>query len=113
MKKIITALSLLLLVIPTTTLGQQKEDTGLILATMLTALPAHCAPTKEVEKVFTVDQLVFTGLIDKSNIFKIYINKEGAWSSMLQSVSGLSCVYFSGIPGVIKLPKPKVKEDGT
>jgi len=113
MKKIITALSLLLLVIPTITLAQQKEDTGLILATMLTALPAHCAPTKEVEKVFTVDQLVFTGLIDKSNIFKIFINKDGAWSSMLQSVSGLSCVYFSGIPGVIKLPKPKVKEDGT
>ena len=91
--------------------AQQKEDTGLILATMLTALPAHCAPTKEVEKVFTVDQLVFTGLIDKSNIFKIFINKDGAWSSMLQSVSGLSCVYFSGIPGVIKLPK--AKEDGT
>ena len=113
MKKIIILLSLLLLVIPTTAMGQQKEDTGLILATMLTALPAHCAPTKEVEKVFTVDQLVFTGLIDKSNIFKIFINKDGAWSSMLQSVSGLSCVYFSGIPGVIKLPKPKVKEDGT
>ena len=111
MKKIILALSLLLLVIPTTVIGQQKEDTGLILATMLTALPAHCAPTKEVEKVFTVDQLVFTGLIDKSNIFKIFINKEGAWSSMLQSVSGLSCVYFSGIPGIIKLPK--AKEDGT
>ena len=113
MKKIIILLSLLLLVIPTTVMGQQKEDTGLILATMLTALPAHCAPTKEVEKVFTVDQLVFTGLIDQSNIFKIFINKDGAWSSMLQSVSGLSCVYFSGIPGIIKLPKPKVKEDGT
>jgi hypothetical protein len=111
MKKIIIALSLLLLVIPTTVMGQQKEDTGLILATMLTALPAHCAPTKEVEKVFTVDQLVFTGLVDKSNVFKIYINKDGAWSSMLQSVSGLSCVYFSGIPGIIKLPK--AKEDGT
>ena len=91
--------------------AQQKEDTGLILATMLTALPAHCAPTKEVEKVFTVDQLVFTGLIDQSNIFKIFINKDGAWSSMLQSVSGLSCVYFSGIPGIIKLPK--AKENGT
>jgi len=88
-----------------------KKDTDLILATMLTALPAHCAPTKEVEKVFTTDQLVFTGLVDQSNIFKIFVNKEGAWTSMLQSVSGLSCVYFSGIPGIIKLPK--VKEDGT
>ena len=90
-----------------------KPEKELVLATILTSLPAHCVPTKEVEKVFTVDQLVFTGLIDQSNIFKIFINKDGAWSSMLQSVSGLSCVYFSGIPGIIKLPKPKVKEDGT
>ena len=113
MKKIIISI-LLVVGFSTTVLAQDtKKDTGLILATMLTALPAHCAPTKEVEKVFTVDQLVFTGLIDQSNIFKIFINKDGAWSSMLQSVSGLSCVYFSGIPGIIKLPKPKVKEDGT
>ena len=111
MKKIIIALSLFLFVIPTITLGQQKEDTGLILATILTTIPAHCAPTNHVEKVFTKDQLVFTGLVDKSNVFKIYINKSGAWTSMLQSVSGISCVHFSGIPGIIKLPK--VKEDGT
>jgi len=91
--------------------AQQKQDTGLILATILTTIPAHCAPTKHVEKVFTEDQLIFTGLVDKSNVFKIYINKSGAWTSMLQSVSGISCVHFSGIPGIIKLPK--VKEDGT
>lgn len=91
--------------------AQQKQDTGLILATILTTIPAHCAPTKHVEKVFTKDQLIFTGLVDKSNVFKIYINKSGAWTSMLQSVSGISCVHFSGIPGIIKLPK--VKEDGT
>ena len=109
MKKIIIVIISFIL-ISFTAQAQQKE---LILATMLTALPAHCAPTKDVEKVFTKEQLVFTGLVDQSNIFKIFVNKEGAWTSMLQSVSGLSCVYFSGIPGIIKLPKPKVKEDGT
>ena len=109
---ILTKISLLIfLLFSFTAQAQQKEDTGLILATMLTALPAHCAPTKDVEKVFTTEQLVFTGLVDQSNIFKIFVNKEGAWTSMLQSVSGLSCVYFSGIPGIIKLPK--AKEDGT
>ena len=107
MKKIIIVIISFIL-ISFTAQAQEKE---LILATMLTALPAHCAPTKDVEKVFTKEQLVFTGLVDQSNIFKIFVNKEGAWTSMLQSVSGLSCVYFSGIPGIIKLPK--VKEDGT
>jgi hypothetical protein len=111
MKKIIISI-LLVVGFSTTVLAQDiKEDTGLILATMLTALPAHCAPTKEIEKVFTVDQVIFTGLIDESNIFKIFVNKNGAWSSLLQSVSGISCIHFSGIPGIIKLPK--VKEDGT
>ena len=107
MKKIIIVIISFIL-ISFTAQAQEKE---LILATMLTALPAHCAPTKDVEKVFTKEQLVFTGLVDQYNIFKIFVNKEGAWTSMLQSVSGLSCVYFSGIPGIIKLPK--VKEDGT
>ena len=107
MKKIIIVIISFIL-ISFTAQAQEKE---LILATMLTALPAHCAPTKDVEKVFTKEQLVFTGLVDQSNIFKIFVNKEGAWTSMLQSVSGLSCVYFSGIPGIIKLPK--AKDDGT
>lgn len=110
---ILKGIAVLIFLLFSSTAQAQEKEHDLILATMLTALPAHCAPTKEVEKVFTVDQLVFTGLVDKSNVFKIYINKDGAWSSMLQSVSGLSCVYFSGIPGIIKLPQPKVKEDGS
>ena len=85
MKKIIIVIISFIL-ISFTAQAQEKE---LILATMLTALPAHCAPTKDVEKVFTKEQLVFTGLVDQSNIFKIFVNKEGAWTSMLQSVSGL------------------------
>ena len=115
MKKIIIALSLLLLVIPTTTVAQGtlKQQGEIIVTTMLTAIPAHCAPTKEIKKVFTADQLIFTGLVDKANVFKIFLNKNGAWSSMLENVSGISCVHFSGVPAMLTYPKPKVKEDGT
>ena len=80
---------------------------------MLTAIPAHCAPTKEIQKVFKTHQLIFTGLVDKANVFKIFLNKNGAWSSMLENVSGISCVHFSGVPAMLTYPKPKVKEDGT
>ena len=115
MKKIITALSLFLLVLSTTVVAQGTiEKKGeIIVTTMLTAIPAHCAPTKEIQKVFKTHQLIFTGLVDKANVFKIFLNKNGAWSSMLENVSGISCVHFSGVPAMLTYPKPKVKEDGT
>jgi len=87
------------------------QEKDLVLATIVTSLPAHCAPTKEMGKVFTEEQLVFTGLVDQANVFKIFINKNGAWSSMLQNVAGISCVYFSGMPGMLKVPE--VKSSGT
>ena len=107
MKKFITVIISFIL-ISFTAQAQEKE---LVLATILTSLPAHCAPTKEMGKVFTEEQLVFTGLVDQANVFKIFINKNGAWSSMLQNVAGITCVYFSGVPGMLKVPK--VKESGT
>ena len=114
MKKIIIALSLLLLVIPTTTVAQGtlKQQGEIIVTTILTAIPAHCAPTKEIQKVFKTHQLIFTGLVDKANVFKIFLNKNGAWSSMLENVSGISCVHFSGVPAMLTYPN-KVIEDGT
>jgi len=87
------------------------QEKDLVLATIVTSLPAHCAPTKEMGKVFTEEQLVFTGLVDRANVFKIFINKNGAWSSMLQNVAGISCVYFSGMPGMLKVPE--VESSGT
>ena len=107
MKKFITVI-ISFIFISFTAQAQEKE---LVLATILTSLPAHCAPTKEMGKVFTEEQLVFTGLVDQANVFKIFINKNGAWSSMLQNVAGITCVYFSGVPGMLKVPK--VKESGT
>lgn len=107
MKKIITVITSFIF-ISFTAQAQEKE---LVLATIMTTLPAHCAPTKEMGKVFTEEQLVFTGLVDRANVFKIFINKNGAWSSMLQNVAGISCVYFSGVPGMLKVPE--VKSSGT
>jgi len=107
MKKFITVIISFIL-ISFTAQAQEKE---LVLATIVTSLPAHCAPTKEMGNVFKEDQLVFTGLVDQANVFKLFINKNGAWSSMLQNVAGITCVYFSGVPGMLKLPK--VKESGT
>jgi hypothetical protein len=112
MKKIIISI-LLVMVFSTIALAQGTvEKKGeIIVTTMITALPAHCAPTKEIQKVFTAHQLIFTGLVDKANVFKIFLNKNGAWSSMLENVSGISCVHFSGVPAM--LTYPKVKENGT
>jgi len=83
----------------------QKKKPELILGTIMTTLPAHCATTKEMVKVFKNDQIVFTGIVDQSNVFKIYLKKEGIWTSMLSNVSGISCIYFSGMPGILNSKK--------
>jgi len=77
----------------------------LTMGTMLISTPIHCAPTIEIKKVFLKEDLVFTGFIDKNNVFKVFVNKDKAWSSMLVNSAGLSCVYFSGIPGILKTIK--------
>ena len=99
--------------------GVQAEEETLTLSTMLVTTPVHCAPTDKVEKVFEKKDLAFTGLIDKHNVFKIYIKEEGLWTSMLQNSGGLSCIYFSGMPGLLtktgaeKLEKSILKKDVT
>ena len=99
--------------------GVQAEEETLTLSTMMVTTPVHCAPTDKVEKVFEKKDLAFTGLIDQHNVFKIYIKEEGLWTSMLQNSGGLSCIYFSGMPGiltkgvVIKPEKSVLKKDAT
>ena len=88
----------------------QEKKPELVLGTIMTTLPAHCATTKEMVKVFKNDQIVFTGIVDQSNVFKIYLKKEGIWTSMLDNVSGISCIYFSGMPGILS-SKKAIKKD--
>jgi len=88
----------------------QAVKSELVLGTIMTSLRGHCAPSVEMLKVFKNEQIVFTGVIDPSNIFKVYLKKDGIWTSMLTNVSGVSCIYFSGMPGILN-SKKAVKKD--
>tara|TARA_B100000749_G_scaffold232104_1_gene188939 strand:+ start:143 stop:493 length:351 start_codon:yes stop_codon:yes gene_type:complete len=88
----------------------QEQKSELVLGTIMTTHRAHCAPSKEMLKVFKNEQIVFTGVVDQGNIFKVYLKKDGIWTSMLTNVSGVSCIYFSGMPGILS-PNKAVKED--
>ena len=88
----------------------QAQKSELILGTIMTSLRGHCAPTKEMAKVFKDEQIVFTGVVNPSNIFKVYLKKDGIWTSMLTNVSGVSCIYFSGMPGILS-SKKTIKKD--
>ena len=88
----------------------QTQNSELLLGTIITSLPGHCAPTKEMGKVFKDEQIAFTGVVNPSNIFKVYLKKDGIWTSMLTNVSGVSCIYFSGMPGILS-SKKTIKED--
>ena len=88
----------------------QAQKSELIIGTIITSLPGHCAPTKEMLKVFKNEQIVFTGVVDQGNIFKVYLKEDGIWTSMLDNVSGISCIYFSGLPGILS-SKKTIKKD--
>jgi hypothetical protein len=88
----------------------QAQKSELILGTIMTTLRGHCAPTKEMLKVFKNKQIVFTGVIDQSNIFKVYLKEDGIWTTMLDNMSGVSCIYFSGMPGILS-SKKTIKKD--
>ncbi len=88
----------------------EEKKSELVLGTIMTTLPAHCATTKEMVKVFKNDQVVFTGMVDQANVFKVYLKPEGIWTSMLSNVSGISCIYFSGMPEILS-SKKAIKKD--
>ena len=88
----------------------QEQKSELVLGTIMTSLRGHCAPSKEMLKVFKNEQIVFTGVVDQGNIFEVYLKEDGIWTSMLTNVSGVSCIYFSGMPGILN-SKKGIKED--
>ena len=88
----------------------QAVKSELVLGTIMTSLRGHCAPSTEMIKVFKNEQIVFTGVVDQGNIFKVYLKEDGIWTSMLTNISGVSCIYFSGMPGILS-PNKAVKKD--
>ena len=107
-KKILIS-SILLFFISGSTYAQ-KQESELVLGTIMTSLRGHCAPSVEMLKVFKNEQIVFTGVVDQGNIFKVYLKEDGIWTSMLTNISGVSCIYFSGMPGILS-PKKTIKKD--
>jgi len=104
MKTVILLISLLF---PFTAFAEHDNDSKdtTLFATLLTTTPTQCAPSDKSKKVFKPEQVVFTGFIDEGNIFKVYITKENVWAGMLENSAGLSCIYFTGTPGMVKKPK--------
>ena len=88
----------------------QEKKPELVLGTIMTTHRAHCAPSKEMTKVFKNEQIVFTGVVDQGNIFKVYLKEDGIWTSMLTNISGVSCIYFSGMPGILSPNKTSKKD---
>jgi|TARA_R110001592_G_scaffold11327_1_gene56247 hypothetical protein len=64
--------------------------------------PVSCASTVSMEKLFTDEFLVFTGLLNKYNIVKMFIAEDKSFAIMMENSGGLSCVFFTGIPGILK-----------
>jgi hypothetical protein len=107
-------LTLLIIACQTTTIANpilvehEKRPGHLILfATMLTTTAVQCAPSDKSKSIFKPEQIVFTGFIDKDNIFKVYLTADNIWAAMLENTAGLSCIYFTGTPGVLKKPIEK------
>ena len=90
----------------------QAQKSELVLGTIMTTHRAHCAPSKEMTKVFKNEQIVITGVIYPSNIFKVYLKEDGILTSMLTNISGVSCIYFSGMPGILSPNKAIKKNTG-
>jgi hypothetical protein len=109
MFKNVLTISILLSFFSLPVYAQEKEGL-LTMGTMLVSTPIHCAPSNEAKKIFEIKDLVFTGMIDKDNIFKVFINKDKAWTSMLENSAGLTCIYFSGMPGFLKAANKEKKE---
>jgi|TARA_R110000787_G_scaffold121910_2_gene232797 hypothetical protein len=69
-----------------------------------------CGMAKDLSKVFIVKDLIFTGLINTSSIVKIYLTEDKAFAIIMENSIGMSCLYFTGIPGILIDKKNKTKE---
>ena len=61
----------------------------------------YCAATENVNKTFEPKQSIFQGILDEVNVLNIYLNKEDAFTVIVHSASGISCIYFAGGMGMI------------
>ena len=102
-KKIILSILFILISFPVLAedpLVEKKVELPLTQFNMVA--PVSCGPTKEMARVFKRDQVVFTGLLENHNLIEVFINDEKGFAIIMKNAAGLSCLYFSGIPGILK-----------
>ena len=115
-KKIILSILFILISFPVLAedplLKEEKVELSLTQFNMV--LPASCGPTKDLETVFKKDQIVFTGLMQNNNLIEVYLNDREGFAIIMKNAAGLSCLYFSGIPGIAKekVKKTRSKMNG-
>ena len=115
-KKII--LSILFILISFPVLAEdplvEKETVELSLTQFNLVLPASCGPTEDFYTVFKKDQFVFNGLMQYNNLIEVYLNDREGFAIIMKNAAGLSCLYFSGIPGITKekVKKTRSKMNG-
>ena len=71
-----------------------------------TVVPVSCSDTKNMDKVFKEEQLIFTGLVDKLNVLKVFLSNDSGYVVMVENAGGLFCIYFNGSLGM-KINKSK------
>jgi len=109
-KKVILSILFILISFPVLAedpLVEKKVELPLTQFNMV--VPASCGPTKDMGTVFKKDQIVFTGLLRNHNIIEVYLNDEESFAIIMRNAAGLSCLYFSGIPGVVKEKAKKTR----
>ena len=87
----------------------KKEKIELPLTQINMVVPVSCGPTKDMERVFKKDQIVFTGLMQNHNLIEVYLNDEEGFAIIMKNSAGLSCLYFNGIPGIVKEKAKKTR----
>ena len=65
-----------------------------------TVVPVSCSDTKNMNKVFKEEQLIFTGLVDKLNVIKVFLSDTSGYAVIIEHACALSCIYFNGSLGM-------------
>ncbi len=100
-KKII--LSILFILISFPVLAEEEEEKTKVPMTELSVVhPITCGSSEQASKIFKKEQLVFIGLMPNQNVVKVFINKEKGFAILMENVAELSCIYFSGMPGLLQ-----------
>ena len=84
-----------------TSIVKAKEKPRLDMLIQEVVTTTYCAATENVNKTFEPKQSIFQGILDEVNVLNIYLNKEDAFTVIVHSASGISCIYFAGGMGMI------------